>query len=282
MNSEKGSEDATARELREFYNTSTAYRNNLAKKSQNEYWHYIELVRSHIPSHEMILEVGCGVGTASSMFAEAGYRIVGTDISPLFLREATGKSNKLPNTIGFTACDTTALPFADDSFGAVVSNETIEHLIDVAAALDEMARIIKIGGFIVCRLPSLSTPIWPLIDLPNLLTGKGGRPPHYGSIVEASAFFLTNLARTARIALAKEPRFEKREPQLSMASNAVGGDTDAAYWSSVIELSRYLSKRGFKVVNQVQSGPKYSRSWWVARTAPWLSPAIALVAQRVN
>jgi ubiquinone/menaquinone biosynthesis C-methylase UbiE len=50
--------------------------------------------------------------------------------------------------------DATSLEFADASFDTVVSFETIEHLTDVAAYLDEVCRVLKPGGSFLVSTPN--------------------------------------------------------------------------------------------------------------------------------
>ena len=146
--------------------------------------------------------------------------------------------------IAFAAANAVCLPFPDETFDAVSSNEIVEHLLDVSAVLDEMARVTRVGGVIVLRSPALSSPIWPLWDLPKLFRNKGGRPPFYTNLRQASAFFVANMARTFRIAIQRNPVFEQRQPNLSVP----GADYDAVYWSSAIEVARYFGERGLKIL----------------------------------
>jgi SAM-dependent methyltransferase len=69
-----------------------------------------------------------------------------------------------------TEADTTALPFEDDRFDAVVSLLMLHHVIDWRDALDEVARVVRPGGTLVGY------------DLTNRLTARAvhfaDRSPH--------------------------------------------------------------------------------------------------------
>lgn len=264
--------DFAVKELAHFYKGSSTYRDHLSARPNTDFARFVTLVQRFAPVGGRILEVGCGTGQAAHMLAEAGLQVMASDLSPLFLAAAPASGNFIP----FVAADVACLPFADETFDAVVSNEMVEHLPDVEVALDEMARVTRVGGVVILRSPALASPVWPLLDLPNLLRRQGGRPPHYTNLREAARFFVMNVARTIHIAFSDGPLFERRTPELSGAA----GDSDAVYWSSSIELARYFARRGFGILNQVEFGLPFSRSWLVAKIAPWLSPAIALVAQR--
>lgn len=46
-----------------------------------------------------------------------------------------------------------ALPFSDQTFDLVVTQETLEHVADPFKAMDEIARVMKRGGELYCQLP---------------------------------------------------------------------------------------------------------------------------------
>jgi len=263
--------------MRRFYADSTAYRDHLAEKSERHYRNFLSLITRNVPAGSSVLEIGAGTGQVSRSLAREGYRVVSTDVSPLFLAVA-GQPAEIVSARppAVLASDVTALPFGNGTFDAVVAGELVEHLSDAAAALDEMARVVRPGGRIVLRSPALASPVWPLIDLPRLVRGRGGRAPHYDTLPQALRFFAANLSRCARIALRREPRFEQRSPDLDLAVE--GGDRDAAYWSSPVEISRYLKARGFTVLQAVDATQR--KGAFVAKWMPWLAPTIALVAEK--
>ena len=47
------------------------------------------------------------------------------------------------------------LPFQDDTFDAVVALGFIEYLADIPAALHEMKRVIRPGGFVLVSTPKV-------------------------------------------------------------------------------------------------------------------------------
>ena len=266
-----------SRQLRRFYSDSTAYRDHLAQKDESHFQNFVRLVSTHIPSDSSILEIGTGTGQVAWALSQKKYHVVGSDISFLFLRAAS-RTIATPAKPAFANCDAAALPFRSNSFDAVVGGELVEHLPDLNAVLREMARVVRPGGRIVLRSPALASPIWPLIDLPRLLTGKGGRPPHYNTFGEAMRFFGSNLMRSMRIALRKQVVFEQRQPDLDLSVE--GGDRDAAYWSSVVEISRLLISLNFKIIQKVEISRPKLIGRLLAQFAPFLSPTIALVAEK--
>jgi ubiquinone/menaquinone biosynthesis C-methylase UbiE len=86
-----------------------------------------------------------------------GAAVVAADFSTSALRIAQEKARTARDGEGritLTQADAHHLPFASKSFDLVVSCETIEHLIDPSAALDEMARVCKPGGLLYLTTPN--------------------------------------------------------------------------------------------------------------------------------
>ena len=97
-----------------------------------------------------LLDAGCGGGRAMALLAAAGYRVTGIDISLAALERAHAHTSGAGVVAG--AIDS-SLPFADESFDAVLSCEVIEHLVDVPRALSEMRRVLRPGGRLFLSTP---------------------------------------------------------------------------------------------------------------------------------
>lgn len=267
---------SSSAEITAYYRTSIPYRDMLAGRPGSDFARFLDLVNRNVAPESTILEIGAGTGQVASHLLAQGYQVVASDLSSAFLEQGRDST---PSLI-CVATAVTKLPFSSSTFQATISNETLEHLVDIPACLNEMIRVTAVGGLIIIRGPALTSPIWPIIDLPNLLSGKGGRPPHYRTLSEACRFLVVNVIRTAKIGISPNPTFHERTPDLSGNADTIGGDCDATYWSSAIEVARFLEGAGLEVLSLVEAGPPFSRSWWVAKVAPWLSPTVAIVARR--
>ena len=57
-----------------------------------------------------------------------------------------------------------ALPFADNSFDCVVSQEVIEHLPYDEGIFEDMRRVLKPGGIVILGTPDYATWVWRTIE----------------------------------------------------------------------------------------------------------------------
>jgi len=83
------------------------------------------------------LDLGCGTGVATAVVAELGWSVVGIDLSSGLLEVARAR--------GLEVVEGPAeeLPFEDGSFDAAVSVWTHTDVADFAAAMNEVARVLR-------------------------------------------------------------------------------------------------------------------------------------------
>jgi ubiquinone/menaquinone biosynthesis C-methylase UbiE len=97
-----------------------------------------------------VLEVGCGSGGYALHLAETvGCQLVGLDVNGPGVRNANqlAEARGLASRARFEQCDASKdLPFDDNTFDAVFSNDVLCHLPERAQVLREMFRVLKPGG----------------------------------------------------------------------------------------------------------------------------------------
>ena len=108
-----------------------------------------------------MLDVGCGTGVLLGALAALlpDVRLSGADCSPEMLAEA---SRRLGAAVVLTPGSAESLPYASGEFDVVVSTNAFHHFRSPLAALEEMARVMRLNGrlvitdwchdFIVCRI----------------------------------------------------------------------------------------------------------------------------------
>ena len=101
----------------------------------------------------VILDDGCGLGQYLEHFAPFSRRRFGLEIE---LDRAVGA---IPTATGIAQGVGEHLPFADDQFDFVFSNEVIEHVRDDAAYAAEMVRVVKPNGRLLIFCPNRWYPV---------------------------------------------------------------------------------------------------------------------------
>ena len=104
-----------------------------------------ELVRTQLPC-DSFLDAGCGDGRyLRALDAELPERIAGVDISERILETAQAAIPRADLRQG----NLEALPFDDASFDLVLCTQVIEHVLDAAAGVAELVRVLRGGGRLV-------------------------------------------------------------------------------------------------------------------------------------
>lgn len=107
-----------------------------------------------------VLEIGCGDGRLAVELGGRGAHVVAADFSPVAveLAEERARREGLEN-VEARVEDIHALPDPDASFDVVVSCETIEHVPDPPAAVNELARVLRPGGTLLLTTPNYLGPM---------------------------------------------------------------------------------------------------------------------------
>ncbi len=97
-----------------------------------------------------LLDLGCGEGHFADVLARAGAEVVACDVAEEPLRRARAAHPGLALSL---AEPDGPLPFEDAVFDMVWAGETIEHVLDTAAWLSEVRRVLRSGGLLVLSTP---------------------------------------------------------------------------------------------------------------------------------
>src|SRR5262245_22949557 len=103
---------------------------------------------------ERILDLGCGNGRHAIYFAREGFKASGIDVSPQAIAWAVDWARREGLETDFRVGDIAELPFANETFDAVVSHGVLDHVpMEIARkAAEEVRRVLSPGGLFYCDL----------------------------------------------------------------------------------------------------------------------------------
>ena len=131
---------------------------SITRRSQN----FVDSFLINNCSGRRVLDYCCGDGQITVFLAENGADAFGIDISPVSIQNAKIEVEKkgLKNA-SFFVMDAEKLEFDDNFFDFIICSGVLHHL-NIGKAYQELFRVIKTGGKIICDEPLVYNPIFQL------------------------------------------------------------------------------------------------------------------------
>jgi 2-polyprenyl-3-methyl-5-hydroxy-6-metoxy-1,4-benzoquinol methylase len=156
-----------------------------------------DFLLAHVSAGASVLDVGCGEGVFASELARAGARVVGVDVAEEPLRRARARDPGLKVRL-IDGEGPWELP--DAAFDVVWAGEVIEHVVDTAAWLSEVRRVLRSGGSLL-----LSTPSHGALKRVRLALSARAWDEHFDPLGDHLRFY----TRSSLSRLMREFRFEQ-------------------------------------------------------------------------
>ena len=125
-----------------------------------------ELCRGMVAGKDVV-DCACGSGELSSILRSAGARsVIGVDVDADAIESA--KAHFSAKGITFICSDGQKLPLPNDACDVFVSLETLEHVGPDQEFVNEMHRVLRKGGLLVCSTPNrvITNPMTTIFQKP--------------------------------------------------------------------------------------------------------------------
>jgi SAM-dependent methyltransferase len=136
----------------------------------------IDLLATQLEGRGHVLEVGVGTGLLALPLHEAGFPLVGVDLTTAMmarLLEKAGGTPPFPLILG----DATRMPIADDAFGGAYMRWVLHLIPDWRGVLTEIVRVVEPGGVLLVCLGAYDEPSTEIRRRFTELTGVDTDPP---------------------------------------------------------------------------------------------------------
>lgn len=151
-----------------------------------------------------LLDIACGQGRLPGLAAGLGIEAHGIDLSAQALRHGLGWETHLVTANGQW------LPYADGTFDYVTNIGSLEHYVDLAAGVREMARVLRDGGTACVLLPNTFSLLGNV-----LYAWHNGRTADDGQPIQryAARYEWQDLLSAGGLAVRRTVKYEQERPR---------------------------------------------------------------------
>jgi ubiquinone/menaquinone biosynthesis C-methylase UbiE len=114
-------------------------------------WETAKLIKKYIEKNTVLLEVGCGsMSLKNSIPNDIWYNAFDLELSDFLIRKALRNQKK----VNIALASATKIPVTSSTVSLVISTETFEHIPDIDKSIQEIHRILKDDGILICTIPN--------------------------------------------------------------------------------------------------------------------------------
>jgi len=210
-----------------YYRQNEAYAEFLASWDAGFYSKYADSLK---PEKEgtRVLDVGCGVGQVVARLTEAGCEAYGVDVSEPNIERARQFSERCQ------IYDGKRLPFPDQHFASVGALNVLEHVDEPEAFINELVRVVQIGGRIILSSPNFFR-VFGFRDYHPKMRGIGNKWRNWKRLREK---------RRQMKADPNSVRFDRMAP---IVKEPFTPDDDAIVATNAMEMQFFLERAGCRV-----------------------------------
>jgi SAM-dependent methyltransferase len=177
-----------------------------------------------------VLDVGAGTGYDTWRLAQAGGRVTACEYNPVLIR----RGRKVVPEARWIGGLAHVLPFESETFDVVCCNAALHHMRDVPAAMHEMLRVLRPGGWLLTTGDPFraddsgdETVLEHFDNHPDVLLGVNESIPRFGEFVEA----LVSSQDRIRVRFLTSPIGEERKKRRLPAPTRLRDPTEGQEWS---------------------------------------------------
>lgn len=130
-----------------FWNKWASRYDRTMSGSRNTYDFIIREIKKTLNRDMTVLELACGTGLVSERIAGGVKMLEATDFSEDMIRKAKEKAHSC--RLHFSVQDATNLPYAPETFDAVIISNALHVMPSPDKALSEIARVLKSSGILI-------------------------------------------------------------------------------------------------------------------------------------
>ena len=124
------------------------------------------VLKTSLPPHPRILDVGCGNGVISRHLGRLGFEVLGIDVSDKTIE--TAKSLTTAPNVQFMKKSAEELVASGEKYEAVICSEVLEHLNDPGALLRVLHQTLADNGKLIVTVPNGKGPRESFVTKPIL------------------------------------------------------------------------------------------------------------------